>query len=759
MSLISKRIGLAALAVSGLVPAALAAPMPPKPPSAPAIRHVSHDFGTPVVDDYRWMEKPGSKRLATFMREQNAYTRKVLDAIPGKQALYEQIKQDANVGAAVFWVTRTAGKIFYMGLEPGQDTAHLFVLDKIGAKPRLLIDPMRFSTNHIPQALNFYFVSPNGKYVAFGVSGGGSEQAKLRVLDVATGKLLPIGITRVDGDNTDFPPVSWLPDSKGFIYYRLHKFGAGAPVTDFYQKSRDYLHLLSANDPTGARDKPVFGYGVARSAPMTLAQDALVMTVPNSKYALGVFTENEELQSVDAIYAAKVADLERGAPAWRKVAGRAAAITGFALHGATLDIISAHHAPRYKVIRYDVTAPGAPKTVVAPGRDVITSLAAGKDGLYVGAMRDGMGRIMRVGYRSGKTTKVKMPFQGGLGQIIADPQAPGVWFHLAGWTTPPAWYDFSPATGKVANTGLQKPPKVSFAGIESKEVKAVSWDGTMIPVSIIMKKGTRLDGRNPTLLIGYGSYGITITPYFDPTSLAWLDRGGILAVAHVRGGGWYGQAWHKAGQKQWKINTVFDFIAAGQYLVDHHYTSPAHLAGEGGSAGGITIGGAVAWRPDLFAAAIDSHGDTNALRMQFSPNGPPNEIEFGNVLKRRDFHWIYAMDAMAHIRTGVKYPAILAITGANDPRVEPWEVAKFAARMQAASTSGRPVLLRVSYQSGHGIGSTKDQYVRSLADQDAFLFWQLGVAGFQPDFGAGTPPKRMVVQPSHNQGHSAKTGT
>ncbi|MDD2875798.1 MAG: prolyl oligopeptidase family serine peptidase [Acidiphilium sp.] len=704
----------------------------PRPAPAPVVRHVSHDFGTPVIDDYRWMEKPGSKRLANYMRDQNAYTRKVLAAIPGKRALYEQIKKDANVGTVVFWVTRADGRIFYMGIAPGQNTAHLFVLDKIGGKPHLLIDPMQFSKNHVPQALNYYFVSPNGKYVAFGVSGGGSEQAKLRVLDVATQKLLDIGITRIDGDNTDFPPIAWLPDSKGFIYYRLHKFGTQAPVTDFYQKSRDYLHLLASTDPTGATDKPVFGWKIAASAPMSIAQDALVVTAPDSHYALGLFTENEELQSIDDVYATKLSDLEDGTPVWHKIAGRGVQMAGIALHGDQLDVITPNGAPRYKVVGYDLAGSAAPKTVVKPGDDVITSLAAGSHALYVGAMHDGMGRIMRVAYGTDATTMVDMPFQGGLGQILADPNGSGIWFRLSGWTTPSGWYDFDPATGAVTNTNLQKPPKVSFAGIESKEVKAVSWDGTMIPVSIIMKKDTKLDGKNPTLLIGYGSYGITLTPFFAPTFLPWLDHGGIIAIAHVRGGGWYGDAWHKAGMKQWKINTVFDFIAAGQYLVDRHYTSPAHLAGEGGSAGGITIGGAVAWRPHLFAAAIDSHGDTNSLRMQFSPNGPPNEIEFGNVLKERDFHWIYAMDAMAHIRNGVKYPAILAVTGANDPRVEPWEVAKFAARLQAASTSGRPVLLRVSYQSGHGIGSTKDQEVRSLADQDAFLFWQLGVPGFQP---------------------------
>ncbi len=727
------RVLTAALPAFALITAsAHAAAMPVKPPSAPIIKHVSDDFGTKVVDDYRWMEKPGSKRLAQFMKQQNAYTRAVLNRIPGHQKIYAELKKDANVGSAVFNITRADGKIFYMGIGPGQDTAHLMVMDKVGAQPHLLIDPMRFSKNHIPQAINFYFVSPNGKYVAFGVSGGGSEQAKLRVLDVATGKLLNIGITGVDGDDSDFPPVAWLPDSKGFVYYRLHSFGPHAAVTDFYQKSRDYLHLLSSNDPTGAADKPMFGWKVAANVPMTLSQDALVLTSAKSPWAIGLFTENEELQSIDDVYATKITDLEAGKPVWHKVAGRSANISGFAVHGDQLDVITANEAPRYKVVAYDLAHQAAPKVIVAPSARVITSLAAGSHALYVGAMRDGMGRIERVAYQTGATSNVKMPFQGGLGQIVADPNGAGIWFRLSGWTTPSAWYDFSPATQAVINTNLQKPPKVSFADIESKEVKAVSWDGTMIPVSIIMKKGTKLDGKNPTLLIGYGSYGITITPYFDPTALPWLERGGIIAVAHVRGGGWYGAAWHQAGMKATKINTVFDFIAAGQYLVDHHYTSPAHLAGEGGSAGGITIGGAVAWRPDLFAAAIDSHGDTNALRMQFTPNGPPNEIEFGNVLKLPDFHWIYAMDAMAHIRNGVKYPAVMGVTGANDPRVAPWEVAKFIARLQTASTSGRPDLLRVSYQSGHGIGSTKDQFIRSRADEYTFLLWQLGAKGFQP---------------------------
>ncbi len=712
-------------------PAWLTKPMP-----APIVTHVSHEFGTPLADDYRWMEKPASRRLGVYLRAQNAYTRAVLAAIPGRRALAAQLAADADSGPQVFNVTRAAGKTFAMQMAPGQNTAHLVVFDRPGAKPRLLINPMRFSEHRAPQALNYYFGSPDGRHVAFGGSAGGSEQATLRVLDVTSGKLRRVAITRVDGDDGDFPPVAWLPDSKGFVYYRLHRFAIDAPVSDFYQQSRDFLHLLSSRDASGAGDAPVFGWKVAKSVPMSPAEDALVVTEPDSHWALGILTQNEEIQSTDAIYASPLADLEAGHPVWRPVlVGANPRIAGFALHGDRVDVISPAAAPRFRVIEYDIAGRRPPTTVVPPGREVITSLAAGRHALYVGAMRDGMGRILRVA-DGGAIRELPMPFQGGLGQILADPSDRGVWFRLSGWTTPAAWYAYDPTSGVVTDTGLQNPPAANvlrqLADIEAIEVKAPSWDGTMIPVSIILRKGTVLDGRRPTLLIGYGSYGLTLTPSFNPLALPWLERGGVLAIAHVRGGGWYGDAWHRAGEKQWKINTVFDFIAAAQYLIDHRYTSPARLGGEGGSAGGITIGGAIAWRPDLFAAAIDSHGDTNTLRAQFTPNGPPNEVEFGNVTRLPDFHWLYAMDAMAHIRNGVKYPALMCVTGINDPRIEPWEVAKFAARVAAATASDRPVLLRVSYRSGHGIGSTKNEIVRTMADQYAFLLWQFGVHGFQP---------------------------
>ena len=419
---------------------------------------------------------------------------------------------------------------------------------------------------------------------------------------------------------------------------------------------------------------------------------------------------------------------------WTQVVRKGDEVTGFAAHDDDIDILTSKDAPRYKVVETSLKQPSFDNAkVLVPQSDaVISQIAPAKDALYAQTMHDGEGGIIRVPFASGVPQNVAMPFKGSIGSVATSPDRNGILLHMDGWTQAPQWYDYNPATSKVARTALQQPSKADFSAITSVETKAVSYDGTMVPLSIIMKKGSKLDGSHPTLLIGYGSYGITLTPFFAPEFLPWLDRGGIIAVAHVRGGGWYGDAWHKAGMKLTKMNTVYDFVACAHYLIDHKYTSPAHLAGEGGSAGGITIGRAIEVRPSLFAAAVDSHGETDTLRSEFTPNGPPNISEFGSVKTKAGFHGLYAMSAQVHLRKGVKYPAVFLETGANDPRVEPWEVAKFTAGLEADSASGKPILLRVSYQSGHGIGSTKAQEDNELADEQSFLLWQLGAPGFQP---------------------------
>jgi prolyl oligopeptidase len=347
----------------------------------------------------------------------------------------------------------------------------------------------------------------------------------------------------------------------------------------------------------------------------------------------------------------------------------------------------------------------------------------------------GFGRIARLpldddGKVTGAEVDVTMPFTGSLITMITDPRVAGTTFGLTGWTHTLLYYR-NDAMLAVVRTDLKPPSPFNASAYTSEEVQAPSADGTLVPLSILYRKGIMRDGSHPTYLEGYGAYGTEVFPDFETGRFAWLERSGVYAVCHVRGGGWYGEDWHRAGMLATKQHTIDDFIGCGRWLVAHHYTSPQHLAGEGTSAGGITIGGAITQAPALFAAALDVVGVSDALRSEFSPNGPPNIPEFGTQTTAAGFHDLYPIDAFLHVRDGVAYPAVMLITGINDPRVPPWELVKFAARLQAATSSGRPILLRVDYDAGHGfLASSRAQSDALLADQYSFLLWQLGDPGF-----------------------------
>ena len=509
----------------------------------------------------------------------------------------------------------------------------------------------------------------------------------------------------------------------------MQKLGPKDDPNDATFKSRFYLHHLGQN-PAGDGDIPVFGYNVDKSVPAAKNQDAMPVIPSGQAYAFGVLTENEEADTIDSIYVTPIAALEAGKPVWRQVASPSDAVTGFDAAGNSLYLLSNHDAPRGKIVEIDLADSNlAAKTIMPPSKLVIRYIGAAADGLYVARSDGGLSELTRI--VNGKAEPVQLPYAGNVDLMITDPASDGAVFELESWTHPGLLYH-ADASGNVSDTGIQPLGPVDTSDMISKEVMATSYDGTQIPLSIVMLRSTKLDGKNPTLLEGYGAYGLETTPYFGYGRLALFKRGGILAFAHVRGGGWYGEAWHQAGMKLTKLNTVFDFIACAQYLEDNHYTSPAYLAGEGGSAGGITIGGAITWAPQLFAAAIDSHGETDNLRSEFTPNGPPNIIEFGSVTTEPGFHGLYAMSSYVHVRDNTAYPAVLLQTGIHDPRVEPWEVAKMAARLQAATSSKKPILLSVDYNSGHGMGDTKAQDEAEWADELSFIFWQTGMPGFQP---------------------------
>jgi prolyl oligopeptidase len=424
--------------------------------------------------------------------------------------------------------------------------------------------------------------------------------------------------------------------------------------------------------------------------------------------------------------------------AWKHIATAADKIVGLDVHGDQIYLQSHAEASRFKILRTSLANPDLKhaELVVPPSEAVVVNIIAAADALYIQDLDGGIGRVRRLAYNGGAAESVKLPFDGAIQALFANPTMPGAWLELVSWTKSPLWYALEAKSGKLTDTALLPTSPVDYSQIEAEEVKAKSADGTMVPLSIIHKRGMTLDGSHPTWLEGYGAYGITLDPMFQPTLLAFFERGGVFAVAHVRGGGEYGEDWHAGGEKLTKQHTIDDMIAGARYLIEHQYTSPAHLAGEGTSAGGITIGGSITQHPELFGAALIKVGDSDSLRSELMASGPQNIPEFGTVKDPDGFKALYAMDAYQHVKPNTAYPAVLLTTGANDPRVASWQAGKMTARLQASTISGKPILLRVDYDAGHGMGSTKTQREIELADELSFLFWQLGVSGFQPS-GAG----------------------
>jgi prolyl oligopeptidase len=698
------------------------------PPVAPAVPVTDTYFGVEVVDPYRWMEQAENAELEAWMKAQNAHTRALLDRLPGRKALLDRINALSEAGTLVYQVTRAGDRYFYMKQAPGDENGKLCVRDGLHGRERVLLDPAKITAKGPHYAIDYFVPSLDGRYVAYAVSPGGSEESVLHVLESATGKALGESI-----DRAQFGAVAWRPDGRSFFYLRLRQLGPDAAPTEKYLKSRIYLHSLGANR-NGDGDPVVFGFDASPRVPVDTLEVGYIAYSPASSWALGIvrkFVKNEI-----AIYAAPLDTVGRPDTPWTKVAGEEDEVVNAEVRGEDIYLLSHKDSSRYKVVRTSLSKPdlGRAETVVAAGQAVLTNLGVAEDALYVQELDGGIGRVLRVpfGGGAGDARLLPLPYEGAVSEFVVNPRKPGLLMKLTSWTKPQLWYSYDPSTGAVADTGLRAPSPVDYSDIESREVKAVSYDGTLVPLSIVSKKGLPLDGRNPTVLMAYGAYGITMDPGFNPVLLAWLERGGIYAVGHVRGGGEYGEDWHTAGKKTTKLNTVFDFIACAEYLIDHRYASSPTLGGEGGSAGGITVGRALTLRPELFAAILDNVGASDALRSEETPNGPPNIPEFGTVRTEEGFRGLYAMSPYVHVRNGTPYPAVLLTTGVNDPRVAPWESAKMTARLQAATSSGKPVLLRVDYDAGHGIGSTKSQANAETADEWSFLLWQFGDPAFQP---------------------------
>ena len=692
-----------------------------KPPEAAVHDVVETNFGIETHDPYRWMEQQGPE-LTAWLKAQNEATRAVLDKLPGRAALLERITALSNSGARTFGQQRMGKRWFYFKLDNGSEDKKLFTRVGLDGKETLLVDPTVLGKSDAHVALDWFVASWDGKYVAYGISSGGSENSTLHVVESATGKVLPDAI-----DRSQYAGVVWRPDSRSFFHLRLQKVTANAPPTDVYRFTKIYLHHLGEDPDT---EKPLFGAGVVPGVDLGEFDIPAIQVSPVSPWAIGIAYHGVQLEQ--DIWVAKATDVPKGTARWTRVASVGDGITNLDFRGDEVLLLTHKDRPRFRIVKMSLKRPDMAhaQEFMPQQKGVLTALGFSRDGVYVQVLEGGPSRLLRTSFAGGAATDLKLPFSASIAGLSINPLLPGATFSAQGYTH--SMQVLLADSTTVKDTGLSPPSSLDTTGYEVLEEKTKSADGTEVPCTVVAKKGLARDGSHLALIDGYGALGISAEPYFNPTLFAWLERGAVFVESHPRGGGEFGEDWHNAGRKETKNHTVEDFVACARMLVEEKWSAPRYIAATGTSAGGITIGGAITQEPQLFAAALDRVGATNMTRFETTQNGPTTVPEFGSATTAEGYQALYGMDAYLHVRDGTQYPAVLVETGVNDPRVPDWMPAKMAARLQAATASGKPVLLRVEFDAGHGNGSTRTQEDLQTADEYSFLFWQLGDAQFQP---------------------------
>lgn len=676
-------------------------------------------FGVTAVDPYRWMEDD-SAELDDWLAGQAAYTDAALAALPDRAALAERIAELTRdqVRAADF-VLR-GGLVFHRDRPAGADVPVLVVAD--GDTRRVLLDPALLPGERRGN-LDWFAPSRDGKHVVCGISLGGAEMGTLRVLDVATGELSDDGVPEVF-----FGGVSWLPDDDGFVYHRYPEVPAGTPATERRDDSGTFVHRLGT---AFADDVPLLAPGTAPGVRLAPKDRPYVVLPAGSDVMVGVVAHAASGESLVhqlrewSLYVAPLSGLADPASCpWRLVATPADELTGWALRGGTLYLVTHAGGAGSHVVSVPVDDPvlADASVVVAPGERSVVSVHVVGDHLVVRDVVAGRDGLRRVALAGGEAVDVPLPFPGSVVELATDGDSAVV--VVQSWTRSPVALRYDPVTGALTDTGWIAPSGVDLSSIVTTEVEVPARDGTLVPLAILHGRGLELDGERPTVLSGYGSYGLVVSRGFAPQLLAWCERGGVMAYAGLRGGGEYGPAWHAAGKGANKENTITDFVDCADYLVARGYTRPGRLGGLGASAGGIPTGGALVRRPDLWAAMVMQVAVTNTTRMEFTENGPVNVPEFGTSTTEQGARDLLITDSYLRVGDGAAYPAVLLTAGRNDARVAVWQPGKMAARLQAATTSDparRPVLLRVDYGAGHGLGLPQDLLVALLADVYAFL--------------------------------------
>ena len=688
------------------------APDTPKKPVATEYQ------GVTVEDPYQWLEADDDSQVKAWSDAQNQRTRKNLDSFPDRTSIEKQL-QDwyAKTSPSYSSLVSRPGILFAMKFQPPKQQPLLVTLasaDDLKSE-KVVLDPNVLDTKGTT-AIDWFVPSLDGKYVAMSLSKGGSEDGTLHFYETATGKALPDSIAHVQYP-TAGGSAAWNADGSGIYYTRFPRKGERPDVDlNFYQQI--YFHKLGTPD---TEDKYSVGKDFPRIAEIALAASRdgkyILATVANgdggdfAHYLLGPDeTWKQITQFSDQIKLARL--------------GRDNA----------LYLLSRADAPRGKVLRLPLDVPELKNAaeIIGSGEAVIEQIVPSTDALYVGDLLGGPSQIRRFDLNGKNETKISTPQISAVQELLALEDG-SLLFRDVSYTNPAAWFHCLNGKTEPVKTALQSTSPVSFADIEVRREFATSKDGTKIPLNVLSRKGMKRDGNNPTLLYAYGGYGISMSPNFDFTRRLWFDRGGVYVVANIRGGGEFGEEWHKAGNLTKKQNVFDDFAAAAEYLIKENYTRPGKLAIQGGSNGGLLMGAMITQHPDLFRAVVSSVGIYDMLRVELAPNGAFNVTEFGTVKNPEQFKALYAYSPYHHVVDGTKYPAVLMMTGANDGRVAPYHSRKMTARLLAANKSENPILLRTSSSAGHGIGTALSERIKQSADIYAFLFGQLGMTGKRGD--------------------------
>jgi prolyl oligopeptidase len=704
-------IGLFLFVVGALYAADSSAPSstPAGPPKAEVKPVTDIVQGQKIVDDYRWLENADSPETQQWVNEENAYTRSLLNPLPGREQLRKRLRELLSIGSIS--APQIGGKYyFYTKREGTQNQPVLLVREGLHGQDRVLVDVNKLAADGTV-ALDWWQQSDDGKYVAYGTSPSGSEDSTLHVIETATGRLLADSIPR-----TRAASIAFKLDDSGFYYTRYPKKGEVPEGEEVYHRHVFY-HALG-EDP--AKDALVFGEGLG-------PEDWPNVQLSNDGRWLLINVEQGWTKT--ELY---LQDLTAGTAPVRITEGKNS-LYGAEIYNGTIFITTNEDAPRYRTLTVDASAPERKnwKEIIPQTDAILTAVAIVNGQLLAQYEKNASSQLKLLAIDGKPLGDVALPTLGSVTGIGGKWNRKEVFFAFESYTIPDSIYQVELKTRGTSLWAKIDAPAIDPDKYELKQVWFNSKDGTRVPMFVLHKKGLELNGKNPTLLTGYGGFNVSLTPGFYGDRYLWLEHGGVYASANLRGGAEFGEDWHRAGMLDKKQNVFDDFIAAAEYLIAQKYTDKDHLAIRGGSNGGLLMGAALTQRPDLYRAVVCQVPLLDMLRYQNFQIAKLWVPEYGSAENPDEFKWLYAYSPYHHVNDKAEYPAILFMTADSDSRVDPMHAKKMAALMQAEAANGRsrerPILLRVDTKAGHGAGKPIAKEIEDWTDIYSFLFWQLGM--------------------------------